>query len=105
MYQITAKHVRPSTDVPFFSPLGTDDEAVQFRAHWEQAYKSTGKLLLLDQQLSIDQLTQTTVFFWDCEESYTNAMLDPIVAAHWAVREAHNDTNGIVQTVGEGVTI
>lgn len=105
MYQYTVKLSRPSIDVEFFSVMGEDQDSVTFRQHWVSTYKETGKLLLLDQQLSPDRLSRTTTFFWDSEESYTQAMADPIVQGNWARKAAYNAANGITVVEESGTTI
>jgi hypothetical protein len=98
MYQITAKHTRPSVDVEFYSVMGVDYDNVTFRSHWDATYKQTGKLIFLDSQLSLDRLTLTTMMLWDSEAAYNEAMADPIVSRKWNLRREYNTTNGIVLT-------
>ena len=96
MYQITAKHTRPSVDVEFYSVMGEDSDA--FRNHWAATYKQTSKLLFLDSQLSSDRLTLTTMMLWESEAAYNEAIADPIVSRKWNLRREHNTANGIVLT-------
>ena len=98
MYQITAKHTRPSVDVEFYSVLGRDSDSVAFRSHWDATYKQTSKLLFLDSQLSSDRLTLTTMMLWESEEAYNEAIADPIVSNKWNLRREYNTANGIVLT-------
>jgi hypothetical protein len=98
MYQITVKHTRPSVDVEFYSVMGEDTESVAFRNHWNTTYKQTSKLLVLDSQLSSDNLTLITMMLWESERVYDEAMTDPIVSNKWNLRRAHNTANGIVLT-------
>lgn len=98
MYQITAKHTRPSVDVEFYSVLGEDSDNITFRRHWNTAYKQTSKLLVLDSQLSSDGLTLTTTMLWESEAAYNEALADPIVSNKWNLRREYNTANGIVLT-------
>jgi hypothetical protein len=99
MYQVTRTAVRPSTDVDFYHTNGDDDLSVQFRAEWWKNYIQTqDRLILMDVTLSEDTLTKTTVFIWDCEESWHEAGTLPAVSATWADRNTYNDTHGIVIT-------
>lgn len=95
MYQVTIKFARPTLAVEFFSQLGDDAESVIFRNHWTTTYKETGKLLYLSQELSVDNLEQTTTFLWESEDIYNAAMADPIVSSRWDTRAAYNEANGI----------
>lgn len=103
MYMLTVKIVRPSTDVDFHSVTGDDAESVNFRKHWAATYKSTGKLLYVNHEMSEDQLTQTTTFLWDSEESCNEAWADPVFVAMRESRKAYHDANGITisEKVGE----
>jgi hypothetical protein len=96
MYQITAKHTRPSVDVEFYSVMGEDSDNVTFRSHWDATYKQTSKLLFLDNQLSSDRLTLITMMLWESEEAYNEAIADPIVSSKWNLRREYNRVNGIV---------
>ncbi len=96
MYQITAKHTRPSLDVEFYSVMGEDSDA--FRSHWDATYKQTSKLLFLDRQQSSDGLTLITTMLWESEEVYNEALADPIVSNEWNLRREYNTANGIVLT-------
>lgn len=96
MYQIIVKHTRPSVDVEFYSVKTEDPDNVAFRSHWDVTYKQTGKLLLLDSQLSSDRLTLTTMMLWESENAYYEAIADPIVSNTWALRKLYNMANGIV---------
>ena len=96
MYQITIKLTRPSTDVEFYSVMGEDDDSVAFRNHWNISYKQTSKLIFLDNLISEDQLTMTTIMLWDSQTTYDEAMADPIVSNKWALRKQHNNANGII---------
>ena len=98
MYQIIAKHTRPSVDVEFYSILGSDAESVAFLRHWDETFKFNGKLIFVDSQISEDQLTMTTIMLWDSQASYDEAMADPIVINKWNLRREYNRANGIVLT-------
>ena len=76
--------------------MNTDDESVAFRRHWDITYKSTGKSMLVDSNLSEDALTMTTIMIWDSQASFDEAMADPVVITKWAIRKQYNIANGIV---------
>lgn len=105
MYQRTIVQTRPTAETEFFNAAGTDQASVEFINHWVATYRETGKLLLIDRQFSPDKLTRTTVFFWDSEESYNQAVADPVVIAKWALRDAFHASQGIVTVSETGQTI
>jgi hypothetical protein len=51
--------------------------------------------LLLVQEHSDDQLTMTTTFIWDSEETCNDVYADPVVSNYWAIRDAYNVANGV----------
>jgi hypothetical protein len=103
MYQRTTVLTKPTPETEFFDIM--DDKFTSFRAYWQETFKVSGKLLLVDRQLSEDQLTRTTTFFWDSEESYQQAIADPVVIAVWAERDAVHAALGIVKISETGTTV
>lgn len=99
MYQVTRTAVKPSVDVEFYSTNGDDELSANFRTEWWKNYIQTqDKLILIDITFSDDNLTKTTVFIWDCEDSWKEAGALPAVAATWADRDIYNNKNGILIT-------
>lgn len=103
MYQIVIVSTRPTVNTEFFDIR--DEKYISFRAYWTETYKVTGKMLLVDTQLSEDLLTRTTTFFWDSEVSYQQALNDPAVIAVWSERDAFHAAQGIVKISETATTI
>ena len=103
MHQRIIVTTRPTVDTEFFDIR--DEKYTSFRAYWTETYKVTGKMLLVDKQLSEDLLTRTTTFFWDSEESYQQALSDPAVIIVWAERDAFHAAQGIVKISETATTI
>ena len=94
MYKIIITAIRPSTDVEFFSVF--TDSLADFRSHWNETYFLTNKVTRAETSLSIDKLSQTTTQIWNSEESYNEAMADPIVMEFYKTRKDYNDSHGII---------
>jgi hypothetical protein len=95
MYQIIRTAARPSIDIEFFKVSDIDDVSNHFMTYWVETYRHTDKLLLLVQEHSDDQLTMTTTFIWDSEETCNDVYADPVVSNYWAIRDAYNTENGV----------
>lgn len=98
MLKVEYIRTRPITDIAFFSPIMPylNHSPNEFIPHWWATYRGTGKLVNLIQTLSNDSLTQTSIMTWIDEQTYNEAMSDPIVVRFYEALNDYNEKNGII---------
>jgi len=98
MLKVEYIRTRPTTDIAFFSPIMPylNHSPNEFIPHWWATYRGTGKLVYLNQTLSNDSLIQTSTMTWLNEQTYNEAMSDPIVVRYYEAVYAYNEANGII---------
>jgi hypothetical protein len=101
MYQVTKTYTRPSIDVDFYSIHGDDIDSITFRSHWTKTYKETGKLVILTEELSNDELSKTIMAIWASKEDCYEAYNDTTIINMINIINTHNNLHGISVTKTE----
>jgi hypothetical protein len=90
--------VRPDIAIPWYHEIaGTLPTQLNFTNQLNVAYVATGKLI--DRVISVTPTVYTVTIEWDSIESMNEHYADPITIAHFAERDAYNESNGITNSV------
>ena len=97
MYTITRKVTRPNISLEFRNMLH-ESVSLETRQHWVDNYKTTNKCLIVNTELSSNELEMITTMFWDSKESWDQYQADPVlIAGLFNPIHAYQDENGFTR--------
>jgi len=104
-WTLTAKHIRPNTDVEFYKAEGSERHMNDSdRSYVQSTYKDTGKIVETSVSLSDNQLELTKTIVFDSEDSFKLYYDDTIYAAWRAARDTYNTANNITVEIEKETT-
>lgn len=97
MYIITRKVTRPNLSLEFRNMLH-ESISPEIKKHWVDNYKTTNKCLIVNAEISDNQLEMTTTMVWDNKASWDEYQADPVfVAGLFGPIHAYQDENGFTR--------
>ena len=95
MYTIIRKVTRPNISLEFRNMLH-ESVSLETRKHFSDNYKITNKCLIVNTELSSNQLEMTTTMVWDSKESWDQYQADSVlIAGLFTPIHAYQDENGL----------
>lgn len=102
MLQLRRTYSRPNTFVLWHGE--TIKPPKEFKDRIE-TYKTSGKIISSDFELSQDLLELTFIMIFDNEQSYLEYDNDPLLQEYWEIRKKYNDDSGIMMGPKELTTL
>jgi hypothetical protein len=97
MYTITRKVTRPNLSLEFRNMLH-ESISPEIKKHWVDNYKNTSKCLIVNTELSSNQLEMITTMFWDTKASWDEYQADPVfVNGLFTPIHTYQDENGFTR--------
>ena len=100
MFIVTRKQIRPSINVPFFSPENCMQNSQEFKDYVYENYILTEKMLYTSKEVSESGLELVTTIVWSKREYAEGYWQDPFIVENLAnLKKEYIEKNNITEEI------